>query len=194
MYVGVPMTVCVPVSSLELGRRLRDAEVEDLEQARAVGALGDEEVRRLDVAVNDAERVRLGDALARLQHRDRRPPRHLRAVVAEDLVEVVALQVLHHHERHAVGQRAHVHHARDVLAAQPDGGLRLAKEPRDRRLALGHVRQQDLDRDRLLQIEVRRPDDAAHAADTDDLLDPVLAEKDVARIRLLRYRLHARRF
>ena len=45
---------------------LRDPEVEDLDEVRAVGAPGDEEVRRLEVAMHDAARVRLGDALAGL--------------------------------------------------------------------------------------------------------------------------------
>ena len=76
----------------ELGRRLRDAEVENLEQVRAVGAARDEEVRRLDVAMDDAHRVRLGHALARLQDQIDDGLRHLRAVMAKDLVEVVALE------------------------------------------------------------------------------------------------------
>ena len=59
--------------------------------------------------------------------------------------------------------------------------LRLAQEPRDGRLALDHLRQQDLDRDRLLQIQVARLDDAAHAADADHVVDAVLAEQDLSR-------------
>ena len=46
---------------------LRDAEVEDLDARLPVGALGAEEVRGLEVAVDDAERVRLGDRLAGLE-------------------------------------------------------------------------------------------------------------------------------
>ena len=48
--------------------RLRDPEVEHLHAGRAVGAAGEEQVRRLEVAVHDAGRVRLGDGLARLEH------------------------------------------------------------------------------------------------------------------------------
>ena len=158
MYVGVPITVCVPVSSVISAGVFEMPKSRILRSDRAVGAARDEEVRRLDVAMDDAERVRLGDALARLQHQIDDGLRHLRAVVAQDLVEVVALEVLHHHERRAVGHRADVHHARDVLAAQPDRRLRLAQEARDRRLPLSAIcEQQDLDRDRLLQVEVRWP-------------------------------------
>jgi hypothetical protein len=49
-------------------RKLRDSEVEDLEQQRSIGTSRDEEVGRLDVAMHDAERVRLGQGLACLQH------------------------------------------------------------------------------------------------------------------------------
>ena len=46
--------------------RLRDAEIEHLDDRRAVRALGEEEVCGLEIPVNDAERVRLGDRLAGL--------------------------------------------------------------------------------------------------------------------------------
>jgi hypothetical protein len=46
---------------------LRDAEVEHLDRELAVRAPDAEEVRRLEVAVDDAERVRVGDGLAGLK-------------------------------------------------------------------------------------------------------------------------------
>jgi hypothetical protein len=164
-----------PGQLLEPDRRLRDAEVEDLEQHRTVGLPRDEEVRRLDVAMNDADRVRLCDALARLEHQVDDDRGRLWPVVPEDLVEVVTLQILHHHERRAVGHGPDVDHARDVLVLQLDRRLRLAQEPRDGRRALRHLRQEDLDRDRLRQVLVRRAHHPTHAAGTEDLVDPVLA-------------------
>ena len=49
-------------------RDLRDPEVEDLEDARAVRLPREEEVARLQIAVDDAGRVGLGEPFRRLQH------------------------------------------------------------------------------------------------------------------------------
>jgi hypothetical protein len=49
-------------------RRLGDPEIEHLHQRRSVGTPGQEQVARLDVAVHDAERMRLGERLASLEH------------------------------------------------------------------------------------------------------------------------------
>ncbi len=55
MYEGEPSTVCVLVISRSAApRHLGDAEVEQLDAGRAVGAGGEEEVGGLEVAVDDA--------------------------------------------------------------------------------------------------------------------------------------------
>ena len=84
-----------------------------------------------EIAVDDAERVRLGDGLARLEHEldgllDRQRTRSARAAR-----EVAPLQVLHHDVRSAGLQRPHVDDARDVLALDLDRRAGLADEPRD---------------------------------------------------------------
>ena len=69
MYSGDPM------QRLRRGDRgfadatglLRDAEVEDLDAGRPVGTSREKKVRGLQVAVDDTDRVRLGERLARLQ-------------------------------------------------------------------------------------------------------------------------------
>ena len=71
-----------------------------------VGAPHAEEVRRLEVAVDDAERVRLGDRLAGLEHEVDRLLDGQRAALLEPRGEVPALEVLHHHVRRAVLERA----------------------------------------------------------------------------------------
>ena len=96
--------------------------------------------------------------------------------------EVVALEVLHDHVRRAVLERADVEHARDVLALE----LAAAAAPRGRsaRATSGFcsaVGQEELDRDALLELEVRRRDDDAHAALPEDALDAVLADEDCHR-------------
>ena len=112
---------------------LGDAEVEDLDATGAVGALGEEEVRGLEVAVDDAERVGLGDRLARLEdevdglHRSAGAPVRSRRVARSSP------------SRYSMTmngppdlERADVDDARDVLALDADGGARLAGEARRR--------------------------------------------------------------
>ena len=88
MKFGVPMTEpsCVgPLQAAVLGRsldveHLRDAEVDELhdvaELARRspVDVRREEDVVRLEVAMNDARGVRLRERLARLRDDLRRPP------------------------------------------------------------------------------------------------------------------------
>ena len=107
---------------------LRDAEVEDLHARRAVGRLGDEEVLRLEVAMDDAELVRLADRLARLEEVVDGLVDRQRAPRAEDLREVAAGEVLHHDVRRAVRERADLEDADDVLALNRCGGAGLADE------------------------------------------------------------------
>ncbi|MEZ4308281.1 MAG: hypothetical protein R3F14_09580 [Polyangiaceae bacterium] len=49
-------------------QHLRDAEVEHLHERRAVRLADEEQVRRLEIAMNDPEAVRLCDGLACLEH------------------------------------------------------------------------------------------------------------------------------
>jgi hypothetical protein len=118
-------------------RDLRDAEVEHLDRGRPVGAVGEKEIRGLEVAMNDAERVRLGERLARLEHELERLVDGERAALRERVREVEPLEVLHHDVRRTVGQRPHVAHLRDVLALDARCGARFAHEARGRFLLLG---------------------------------------------------------
>jgi hypothetical protein len=52
------------IGVLDLG----DAEVEHLDDAPVVAPIGEEQVRGLEVAVDDAERMRLGDRVGSLDH------------------------------------------------------------------------------------------------------------------------------
>ena len=76
----------------------------------------------------------------------------------------------------AVVERPHVGHARDVLALDARRGARLAEEARDRvRLLVGVRFAHELERDALLEVQVGRDDDPAHAAFAEQALDAVLA-------------------
>ena len=104
-------------------------------------------------------------------------------LVSNHAREIAALEVLHHHVRRAGLERADVDDARDVLALDLRRGARLAGEARDDLGVRRGLRQEELERDALAELEVHRRDDDAHPAAAEDALDPVLAGEDVARSR-----------
>ncbi len=146
---------------------------------RAVGAGHEEEVRGLEIAVDDVERVRLGERAARLVGEGHGLlPGELAAALAGERGDVGALQVLHHHEGRAVLQRVDVHHAHDVLAGEAERGARLAEHARGHGVVVEERRVQHLDRDELVEAEVARLEHEAHAAAAEDALDRVFARED----------------
>ena len=131
-----------------------------------------------EIAVDDAERVRLGEGVAGLEHvvhgelRRERPFPH-------GLPERGPLEVLHDH----VGPRAvelpHVVHLDDVLGLDLRGQPRLAEEARHNLL----VRQtglQVLDRDLLIERDVASDDHGPQPPRTERPLHEVLAGDEAA--------------
>ena len=112
---------------------LGDAEVEDLHERRVVVVrLREEDVVRLDVAVDDARRVRAAERLAALRQdvdglvqrdRARRGGRGLQALAVEEL---------HRDVRRAVLERAVVEDLHDVARPELRGRLRLGVEAAER--------------------------------------------------------------
>ena len=148
------------------GRLVREAEVDESPAVR-----GEEEVRRLHVAVDDARVVQRGEGLEQVEgQRDRlfggqRPalqPRR-QGLAGEQLHDDVGLGVV----------LADLVDRAEVRVAHPGGGPRLAQEAAARRV-VGAL--QDLERDvpaeRLVLGEVH----SAHAALADDPHDPVASE------------------
>ena len=140
--------------------------------------LREKQVRRLDVAVNDAARVHGREPLARLDDDfrgllEREPPPR-----AELLLQVAPGEVLHHQVRAFVGEGAVVEHPHDVLALHRDERAGLALEPGEGVLAVHVLGPYELDRDPLPDDLVRRGDDEAHRAATEHALDDVLVRHD----------------
>ena len=118
---------------------------------------------RLDVAVDQAGRVRLGERAARLAQQVHDAARHDRAVELDQLAEVDAAQQLHRVVEDAVGRAAVVVDRDRARVRQARGQLHLALEARERALALGPGREQ-LDRRRPAQQRVARLPHDAHRA------------------------------
>jgi hypothetical protein len=127
--------------------QLGDPEVEHLDEVGAVAAPGEEQVRGLEVAVDDVAGVRRREAAAGLDdERDRAPDRQ-RARAREQGRQILAFEVLHHQIGGAVAREAEVGHGGDVIVLERAGGARLALEARQHRRLLGVLGVQQLDRE-----------------------------------------------
>ena len=145
-----------------------DAEVGDLHLAVA----GDEDVRRLDVAVDDAARVGRGE---RERDRDGRvdgPIGTDASLVAEDVGEAAPVDVLHD-DVVGAGRLAPVVDADDVRVVEVGGRLRLAAEALDERRVVRELGEEHLERDRAVEQLVSSQEDVGHAAPTDPALQLV---------------------
>ena len=134
MYASVPITApgsvngsrSVLPSSLAIQRRPRQPEIEQL----GVAALGDEDVGRLDVAVDDPLAMggfeRIGEFHAKFEDSIGGS-----APAGDQMVQRRALQQFHRHEM-AAGVLSDIVNRADVRMIQCRGGAGLALEPFDR--------------------------------------------------------------
>ena len=142
----------------------------------------EEEVRGLEVAVQDAGAVRLGERLAGLEGEvDGR--RDVERPARDDAHEVLPFEELHHDVRAPGRQATHVEDARDVLASDHRGRARLAVEAVEQLTLHRDVVADHLDGDALPHREMRRGDHEPDPAAPDDALDAVLLVDDGARER-----------
>ncbi|MDB4962626.1 MAG: hypothetical protein JWP01_2625 [Myxococcales bacterium] len=134
-----------------LADHLREAPVDH----DGLAELADEDVRRLEVTMDHAALVRVGDSVDRRQHRGQQRQALAQSARARDqLVERTAADPAHDIERTAVGRRAGVIERDDRRVLEPCGDLDLADEPpRDAR----SLRQDLLERDRASELGCRTP-------------------------------------
>jgi hypothetical protein len=152
----------------------RDPEVGDQHAARR--AL-DEDVLRLDVAVHDPVRVRVGQRPRGLAEQPHDLTRRRPAATLDPFGQRLAVDVRHREIRERAGlvgvQRRH-----DVRVRQLRRRPRLAEEPLAVRGVGGPRARQHLDRHRPLEPEVAREQHDAHAAAAELAFDRVLAAED----------------
>jgi hypothetical protein len=149
----------------------RDAEIENLGHPIA----RDEDVARLDVAMDDPVLVGIREAVADLHHQRQLALEGQILALADHLPQLLPFQVLHDDEQ-APRILAQVVDGDDVGVAQPCAGLRLAEKARAQLIARVHVLGDDLEGDHALQQGVVRLVHGAHASLPDLLYDLVLAE------------------
>ena len=160
-----------------------DAEIEEL---RACGVGPDEEhIARLDVPVNDAQRVRGREALGH-PARNGEALGHAQACPLEPRVEVLSVEPFHREEGRS-GRRGPVRHVPD------DGGVtQIRKDPRLLREAfvVAAAARHDLERHRAFRPAIEGPIDRAHAPAPREALDDEAVRHDLAFRQARRDRVH----
>jgi hypothetical protein len=140
--------------------------------------MGDEKVVRLEVAMNDASRVRFRDGLAGLDD-ETHGLIDLDARGLDSRAKVFALEKLHHDVRRAFTVEPGIQHARNVLTAQLDRGASLAQgQPAALVVVKGFPEQ--FDGDSAMQLLVGRGVYRAHAPGPQHTLDLIFAENSIA--------------
>ena len=150
-----------------------------------VRAAHEKHVRRLEIAVHHAHRVRGGKPTANLTaDRDGGARGKLANAIAE-AAQVLAFEQLGHQTRKTVARSDHVHHFDHVLAGNASCGLRFALEARHR---FGENYQRlvhHLDRKAARKAHVLGFVDAAHSALTEKLDDTKGAGEHFANERIV---------
>src|SRR5262249_9758098 len=157
---------------------LRETEVEDLDRVRIARLADEEEVVRLDVAVDDACLVGGGEPAGSLADDREGDVFGNPALTPQEVAERLAEQELHHDVGRAVGALAQVEDLDDVRVTDPVRRLRLADEALARPVASRQADVQDLHGDRLPRLEILRQVDAGHRALADEPADSVALAED----------------
>ena len=162
-----------------LGDDLGDPEIEHLDARGPVLPLREEEVPRLEIAVDDARPVGLLERERRLAKVPyhlglREPPETLQA-----LPEILAAEQLHHQERHPRGLvDPGVEDVDEVIALDRSGDRGLALEALALVPAREDVRVHHLEREATLGLEVQDLVHRTHSARSDQADDPVPTRED----------------
>src|SRR5262249_43084257 len=156
-----------------LDPHLGEAEVDHLHEVAARAHRLEDDVLRLQIAVDDLERVRLAERGEHLTEDVDDATERERPLLVPHAREVAPAQELHDEVELLVGGLAEVDDADRVRVIEAARCARLRDEARDRALLPDEVRVHDLDRDGSTEVRLLRPVDTAHATDADELDDDV---------------------
>ena len=137
------------------------------------------EIRRFEVAMDDAERVRLADRLAGLENEIDRFVDLEGAASREVRGERLPFEVIHHDEWH-VAEGLDVVDLGDVGARDASTCAGLLEEALREVGARGEMGEEELERDEAAESHVLGCEDGPHAARAEGGGEPVLAEDGLA--------------
>ena len=172
--------------------RLHQAEVQNLDEVVDAAATGENQVGRLDVAVNQPAGMGFGQRAAQLPQQVHHAPLGQGAVFTHQVVEGDPFQVFHRVIKDALGRAAIVVHGNRVRMVQLAGELHLALEAGDR-VGAHLLRIEQLDGGRPTEHGVPCAIHRTHSAGADLFFERVLAETSGFERRLLRDQLLPRR-
>ena len=129
----------------------------------AVAAVNDHQIFRLEIAMDDARLVRLGQPRTDLNEEARRARKSPRPFAPEQRREIVALDELHHEIERAVGL-AEVERLHDVRVIELADRLRLEAKATNRFSLFCGLGRQHLHRGGLAEVQMLDAIDDAHAA------------------------------
>ena len=171
-----PGTGACPERCLGLGNEAAALDGDSEVHEARLSVFADHHVLRLQIPVEHADAVRRGEAVADPLC-DREAPAEGKDLFLQlDLLEGLAREVLHRDELLAF-DLDEVVDATDVLVGDPPGQDDLAAQrlPPLRREAVGT---DPLQSDLAVELQVPRPVDDPHPAETEDLFDPVAAAEN----------------
>jgi hypothetical protein len=161
---------------------LRYTEVEDLHEVALAGdLLAQEDVVRLQIAMDDARAVRSFEAGEQLLDDRRDLARGDATTRVDALGQRHAVEELHHHVERAVRQRSEIQHLDDVLRPDASGRLGFALEALHGVGARGQRGQQHLDGHLAMDADVRALVHGTHRAAANLAHDAILPVDDLTR-------------
>ena len=179
MNWGVPTNVPSTVSvALAAFHELDDTEIEDLRDEAVIRRLRQEDVVRLDVAMNDSRLVRALQSTRDLRENSdglrKRQPLHAMQISAKRF----PLEVLHHDVRRSVRQLAAVEYLHAEPRLESSRGARLARKTRAHVLGQHHRSGDDSDSHALAQSQVSARPYGPHAAAPEARVEAILTSND----------------
>jgi len=130
--------------------------------------------------MHDSERMRFGKAFACFECELGGVSDRERTALFQVRRKVAPVEILHHDERRSRFETAYVDHAGNVIASHLGRGASLSRKTRELIGVLSGPRQEELQRDALLELQVHRGDDDPHAAFAEDSFDAILAGENIA--------------
>src|SRR5260370_934741 len=160
-------------------RYLRNPEVKQLD-GHAIRLPDAKKIGGLEVAVNYPEVVGFGQCLTGLEGEVYSVFDRQRTLATETRREVLTLEIFHHHVRHAAFERRDIRHSGDVFVLDLHRRAGFPLEAHDGLGVVDRVGQEQLDCHALVEFQMSRGHDDAHAADSEDALDEVPTVENVA--------------
>ncbi len=151
----------------------RQPEVEDLDGA----ALVEDQVGRLDVAMDDTLLVGVVEAEGRLPDGIHGVANRQRSLLLDLRVEIGAVDVLHRQVVDGAGG-VEVERPHDVVMGEPERLAGLALEPGEIRRLVHVLHREHLDRHLAVEVDVLGQVDAAHAPRPEEAEQPVLPQHE----------------